>query len=124
MDMENRTRGPFRRSSTSGLVPPREDDAAILRFEVANPKRMDAGSSIQLVADCSAPTATARLTLAAVPSAYRVYPQSVPLNPGMNLVRIRVVVDGPPGRVTLVGRLGEAVREENVLVEAARKPVR
>ena len=83
---------------------------------------MEAGSSIQLVSGLKASAPTARLVLAAVPSAYRVYPQSVPLNPGMNLVRIRVVIDGPPGRVTLVGRLGDLVREDNVLVGAARKP--
>jgi hypothetical protein len=120
MDMQNRS--PFRRSSTTSLLPPRDEDASIPRFEVANPKRMEAGGSIQLVADVKASAPTARLTLSAVPSAYRVYPQSVPLNPGMNLVRVRVVIDGPPGRVTLVGRLGDLVKEENILVEAARRP--
>lgn len=99
----------------------KESSPAISRFEISEPKRMAAGSTVQLVADCTAPDPKSRLVLSAVPSSYALYPGSIPLNPGTNLVRIRVVVAGPPGQVTIVGKLGSLSREDSVLVEGARR---
>jgi hypothetical protein len=97
-----------------------EGGPAISRFEVSEPKRMAAGSTAQLVADCTTADPKSRLVLSAVPSSYTLHPASVPLNPGTNLVRIRVVVAGPPGQVTIVGKLGSLSREDSLLVEGAR----
>ncbi len=93
----------------------------ISRFEVSAPKCMSAGSTVQLLADCTAAVPASRLTLSAVPATYTVHPSSIPLNPGTNLVRVRVVVSGPPGHVTIVGRLGDVVREDSVSLDGARK---
>ncbi len=101
-----------------------DDEPAVQRFELTGPKRMEAGTTIQLVADCKAKQAASRLLLSAIPPHYAVYPRSIPLNPGINLVRVRVLVDGPPGRATIVGRLGEIIREDAVIVEASRRPAR
>ncbi len=95
-----------------------DEEPCISRFEVA-PGRLVAGTSVLLVADCVASRPGARLQLSSAPSNYAIHPTSVPLNPGINLVRVRVFVHGPPGRLALTGRLEGVAREDTVLVEAA-----
>ena len=57
-----------------------DDEPAIQRFELTGPKRMEAGTTIQLVADCKAKLATSKLLLSAIPGNYTLYPRSIPLN--------------------------------------------
>lgn len=91
----------------------------IARFEAAPPKRVVDGGTIQILADCVAADASTRLELSVSPTTYAIHPKSVPLNPGINLVRVRVVIVGPAGHVTVVAKLGDAICDDHLFVEAA-----